>query len=100
MRKFCSVLPRWIIGGVFITPSEEDFEKITAADISGIMKEVCLSEEELKTLTEEIVMTEKRTPEISVGIVSGSGLTFTLSGWYGTPGRGKLLFRPVHRACS
>jgi hypothetical protein len=43
------------LGGVFITPREEDFEKITAADISGIMKEVCLSENELKTLTEELL---------------------------------------------
>ena len=43
------------LGGVYITPREEDFEKITAADISGIMKEVCLSEKELNTLTEELL---------------------------------------------
>ncbi|MFZ2286679.1 MAG: SpoIID/LytB domain-containing protein [Bacteroidales bacterium] len=35
-------------------------------------------------------MTGKRTPEISVGIVSGSGLTVTLNGRYGTPDEAKL----------
>lgn len=39
------------LGGVFITPREEDFNKITAADITGILTEVCLSEEEVKLLT-------------------------------------------------
>ncbi|MCK7533375.1 MAG: DUF4922 domain-containing protein [Marinilabiliales bacterium] len=35
------------IGGVFITPREEDFGKITAADISGILQQVCLNEDEI-----------------------------------------------------
>jgi len=43
------------IGGVFITPREEDFNKITAADITGILSEVCLSEEELRTLTARVL---------------------------------------------
>lgn len=33
------------MGGVFITPQEKDFEKITAQDLESILKEVCLSDE-------------------------------------------------------
>lgn len=36
-------------------------------------------------------MTEKQTPEISVGIVSGSGLTFTLNGKYTAGEAGRIL---------
>lgn len=43
------------IGGVFITPREEDFNKITAADITGIFSEVCMGEQELRTLTVGII---------------------------------------------
>ena len=43
------------IGGVFITPREEDFIKMKASDISAILKEVCLSEEEVSSLTAELL---------------------------------------------
>ena len=43
------------IGGVFITPREEDFNRITATDIAGILAEVCLNEEELRTLTARLL---------------------------------------------
>jgi hypothetical protein len=43
------------LGGVFITPREEDFRKITAEDIQTILGEVCLDEEELANLTKEIL---------------------------------------------
>lgn len=43
------------IGGVFITPREEDFNKMNASDISTILKEVCLSEEEVSSLTAELL---------------------------------------------
>ena len=35
------------MGGMFITPLEKDFNKITAADIKAILDEVCLSKEEI-----------------------------------------------------
>jgi ATP adenylyltransferase/5',5'''-P-1,P-4-tetraphosphate phosphorylase II len=38
------------MGGVFITPREEDFEKITKQDIEAILKEVCIGEEKMKQL--------------------------------------------------
>ncbi len=43
------------MGGVFITPREEDYNKITAADISSILREVCLSDGEIKSLTEGLL---------------------------------------------
>lgn len=42
------------MGGVFITPLEKDFEKITANDITDILCEVCLKPEELRILIEHI----------------------------------------------
>ena len=42
------------MGGVFITPREADFEKITANDIATILTEVCLSEKDLQQLIERI----------------------------------------------
>jgi hypothetical protein len=43
------------IGGVFITPREEDFNKITAEHIMTILGEVCLGEEELTNLTSGVL---------------------------------------------
>jgi hypothetical protein len=43
------------LGGVFITPREEDFRKITPEDIQAILGEVCLDEKELEELTNEIL---------------------------------------------
>ncbi|HUW91530.1 MAG TPA: DUF4922 domain-containing protein [Bacteroidales bacterium] len=43
------------MGGVVITPREEDFNKITASDISDIFGQVCLSDEELSPLIKDIL---------------------------------------------
>lgn len=42
------------MGGVFITPLEKDFEKLTAADITSILGEVCLDTEEFHKLRQRI----------------------------------------------
>lgn len=42
------------LGGVFITPLEKDFEKITAADVELILEEVCIDEQEVNRLIETI----------------------------------------------
>ena len=42
------------MGGVFITPLEKDFEKITADDIKAILDEVCLNEDELTEIAEKL----------------------------------------------
>ncbi len=43
------------LGGVFITPREEDFNKIAADDIRKILGEVCLDEEELRSLVIQLL---------------------------------------------
>lgn len=42
------------MGGVFITPQEKDFDKITAKDIQNILKEVCISDDKVKQIVNEI----------------------------------------------
>ncbi|MDR3118458.1 MAG: DUF4922 domain-containing protein [Mediterranea sp.] len=42
------------MGGVFITPLEKDFNKITAKDIHGILSEVCISSEKFHRLRQQI----------------------------------------------
>ncbi|MDR2148617.1 MAG: DUF4922 domain-containing protein [Tannerella sp.] len=44
------------LGGVFITPLQKDFEKITAEDIARIMAEVCYNESEIRELGHKICM--------------------------------------------
>lgn len=43
------------MGGVFITPREEDFIKITSTDISGIFMQTCLTDREISSLTADIL---------------------------------------------
>ena len=43
------------MGGVFITPQERDFEKITANDITEIIEEVCLSPTDFLKLKQTII---------------------------------------------
>ena len=38
------------MGGVFITPLEKDFDKITAEDVQMILDEVCFGEEDAEKL--------------------------------------------------
>lgn len=42
------------LGGVFITPREEDFEKITPEAIAGILNEVCLNKTETERINNRI----------------------------------------------
>lgn len=42
------------LGGVFITPVEKDFEKISASNIENILSEVCLEKEEFQRIIEKI----------------------------------------------
>lgn len=52
---------RWLIspasvdlGGVFITPLEQDFQRISATDIQEILNEVCITEKDAKELINDI----------------------------------------------
>lgn len=42
------------LGGVFITPLEKDFQKITKKDIEQILAEVCIGNEELDVITAKL----------------------------------------------
>lgn len=42
------------LGGVFITPLEKDFEKITKEDISLILKEICIDSQQIQSITDKI----------------------------------------------
>ena len=42
------------MGGVFITPLEKDFEKITASDIQNIYDEVCVGRDEVEAICSKI----------------------------------------------
>lgn len=43
------------LGGMLITPREEDFVKITQSDIADILDQVCFSKEELRHLANEFI---------------------------------------------
>lgn len=82
--------------GLIITPREEDYSKIEAREAVGILKEVCLNAEEMDILvakirdldqkntasntTEQYML--KKTPHVTVGIVSGEKITFSLNAPY------------------
>lgn len=42
------------MGGIFITPQEKDFNKITSEDIKQIYKEVCISDEKVNQIIEKL----------------------------------------------
>jgi hypothetical protein len=43
------------IGGVFITPREEDYRRLTRETINDILMQVCLDDEEIASLTKDII---------------------------------------------
>lgn len=43
------------LGGVFITPLEKDFNKITEHDVAAILSEVCLDEKELQAVADKLI---------------------------------------------
>ena len=73
------------LGGVFILPIAEDFEKITDEMAENIVSEVCLSVEEVAQICKRI-----QEPEVAVGIVSGKEIKFSLNGKFISP-KGKIV---------
>ncbi len=98
------------MGGLLIMPREKDFRQITAGTVADILREVTLSEEELKPVIGRIArrpgkdgagntpplmlperLREGKEPEVSVGIMSRPRVRFTLNATYsagGIPARG------------
>ncbi len=76
------------MSGMIITPRKEDFDALTADKAVAILKEVTITDKDMKTVTEALTVgnTPKaksvalgREPEVAVGIVSGSRLEFSLN---------------------
>ena len=86
--------------GLFITPRQQDFEALTAEKAASILKEVTLSEEELKPIIaqltdkpEESVIEEERKDDmqainqhVSVGIMKDTTIRFCMNNPYQAKG--------------
>ena len=86
--------------GLFITPRQQDFEALTAEKAASILKEVTLSEEELKPIIaqltdkpEESVIEEERKDDmqainqhVSVGIMKDTAIRFCMNSPYQAKG--------------
>ncbi len=93
--------------GLFITPREEDFNALTAEKAAAILKEVTLSEEELKPIIESLSPTLSQEEEaasassaltplsegkgevestVSVGILKDTAIRFCINGTYRAKG--------------
>lgn len=87
------------MGGLLITPRKEDFDAIDTETAEGILREVSVSMEEAEDISKfiiddyapkkEMTMHIKRQdsmPDVKVGIVSASQLSFSLNGSYTAKG--------------
>lgn len=79
------------MAGLIITPRELDFMRLTADEAAGIIREVAMSNDEIKTVIENITGENKngeakfnmeKVPHVKVGIVSGQEIRFTLNSPY------------------
>jgi len=79
------------MSGLLITPRREDFERLTAEQAEGILKECALSDEEMAALKDRLAKVtfnvqrsgaSMEEPDVTVGIVSGQKVVFELNGSY------------------
>lgn len=85
------------MGGLIITPREEDFNKLTAKKARDILREVTLSEAEISRIGKKLgavkqrenvgaglsngsFLKDGREPEVCIGIQSGENIQFCLNG--------------------
>lgn len=97
------------MGGMLITPREEDFKKVTPEWFAEILKEVTMTEEEIKPIIESLTdapspkiqeensiaaENEEGTPgyemaedtEVSVGVMNDTKISFSINGEYTAKG--------------
>lgn len=74
------------MAGLLITPREDDFVRLTANEAAGILKEVCLDDDEMQIVMGSIGRTEAQQPVVTVGIVSGEEIHFRLNTPYSAKG--------------
>ncbi|WP_288146407.1 DUF4922 domain-containing protein [Xylanibacter caecicola] len=82
------------MAGLIITPRRADFDRMTADDAVGILREVSLGKDEMDavirrikksmpdTAATRIATKEIKEPHVSVGIVSAESIHFSLNGAY------------------
>ena len=63
------------MAGVFVAPFREDFDKVTAAQLSEMLSEVSISRHEREMIEWRLTRTQ---PKISVGILSAKEITFEI----------------------
>ena len=88
------------MAGLMITPREEDFRRLTPEQAISILREVAISDDAFKAVVQRIKDTPlkkernrqepqlfgKKEPQVSVGIVSGMQIAFTLNSPYTAKG--------------
>lgn len=81
------------MAGLMITPREEDFEQLTAEQAFNLLREVALSRENFDRLVELMPQTScklqwpaSKEPVVSVGVVSGRQVAFSLNAPYTAKG--------------
>ena len=82
------------MAGLIITPRAEDFERLTPEQALGILNEVSMTKDELqsvikrlqdshgKSLLAQSFFSSAKEPNVTVGIVSGEKIAFTLGGTF------------------
>lgn len=63
------------MAGFFVAPFEEDFEKVTSADLEEMLSEVSISREEREMIEWRLTRTQ---PKVSVGILSAKEICFEI----------------------
>lgn len=63
------------MAGFFVAPFEEDFEKVTSADLEEMLSEVSISREEREMIEWRLTRTQ---PKVSVGILSAKEIRFEI----------------------
>lgn len=63
------------MAGFFVAPFEEDFEKVTSADLEEMLSEVSISREEREMIEWRLTRTQ---PKVSVGILSAKEIHFEI----------------------
>jgi hypothetical protein len=95
------------MSGLLITPRREDFERLTAEQAEGILKECALSDEEMTVLKDRLAKVtfnvqrsgaSMEEPDVTVGIVSGQKVVFELNGSYMAKGESLVGMQTVELA--
>ncbi len=87
------------MAGLLITPRKEDFESITPQEAAGILREVSLTEQEMESVADTISghqeeegdgLKMKKVPTVTVGIISGEEIRFSLNSPYDAKGETQI----------